>query len=132
MDEKARYFPKFKVSNSNNEVEKLHGPTYQLFNLYPVPKEEKVFFDIRILQIKNYNIVVGLITDKNKEEQFSFKKMNCVCYNGYDGSICEQDKQKYVSLKPKENHKIRTVVDLPALRIEWFIVGGEMSKMPIG
>lgn len=103
-----------------------------MFNHEPLPKEGKIFFDIRILQIKNYNIVVGIITDKNKDEQFSFKKMNCVCYNGYDGSICEQDKQKYVSLKPKENHKIRTVVDLNNFRIEWFIMGGELSKFPIG
>lgn len=130
VDEKAKYYQKFRVSG--NEVEKLHGPTYQLFSHNPIPKEEKVFFDIRIIQIKNYNIVVGVITDKNKDEQFSFKKMNCVCYNGYDGSICEQDKHKYVTLKPKENHKIRTVVDLANLKIEWLIIGGELSKIPIG
>jgi len=84
------------------------------------------------VQIKNNNIVVGIITDKNKDEQFSFKKMNCVCYNGYDGSICEQDKQKYVNFKPKDNTKLRTVVDMTQGQVEWFIMGGEARKCSIG
>jgi hypothetical protein len=62
--------------------------------------------------IKNNNIVLGVISDKSKDEQFSFKKMNCVCYNGYDGSICEQEKQKYVNVKPRQEKSIRTVVDM--------------------
>ena len=86
---------------NSTEVEKLHGPTYQLYHKEPLPLQGRFFFDIRILLIKNNNIVVGVITEKNKEEQFSFKKVNCVCYNGYDGSICEQDKQTYVNVKPK-------------------------------
>ena len=40
------------------------------------------------------------------------EKMNCVCYNGYDGSICEQEKQKYVNVKPRQEKSIRTVVDM--------------------
>lgn len=75
---------------------------------------------------------MGVITDKNKEEQFSFKKMNCVCYNGYDGSICEQDKQRYVTIKPKEGNKLRTVVDMTLSQIEWYIIGGESIKTLIG
>ena len=76
--------------------------------------------------------MLGVITDKSKEEQFSFKKMNCICYNGYDGSICEQDKQKYVNIKPKEGNKIRTVIDMDKALISWFIIGTELRKVPIG
>jgi|LakMenEpi03Aug12_release.lakeMendotaPanAssembly.Ray.scaffolds.fasta_scaffold90675_5 hypothetical protein len=58
--------------------------------------------------------------------------MNCVCYNGYDGSICEQDKQRYVTIKPKEGNKLRTVVDMTLSQIEWYIIGGESIKTLIG
>jgi hypothetical protein len=103
-----------------------------LFHNEALPREGKFFFDVRIILIKNNNIVVGVITDKNKDEQFSFKKMNCVCYNGYDGSICEQERQKYVNVKPKEGNKIRTVVDMTTGSIEWHIMGGELQRNLIG
>lgn len=102
----------------------MHGPTYQLYHNEALPKEGRFYFDIKIILIKNNNIVVGVITDKNKDEQFSFKKMNCVCYNGYDGSICEQDKQRYVNIKPKEGNKLRTVIDMSLMQIEWYMMGG--------
>lgn len=82
--------------------------------------------------IKNNNIVVGVITDKNKEEQFSFKRSNCICYNGYDGSVCEQDKTIYVGYKPKENNKIRTVVDVSQSLVEFYLIGGDAPKESIG
>jgi hypothetical protein len=103
-----------------------------LFHHEPIPKEGRYYFDIKIILIKNNNIVVGVVTDKNKEEQFSFKKNNCVCYNGYDGSICEQEKQSYVTIKPKEGNKLRTVVDMSMGQVEWFIMGGDMIKTLIG
>jgi hypothetical protein len=62
--------------------------------------------------IRNNNIVVGVISERKKDDQFSFKKLNCLCYNGYDGSVCEQEKIKYVGIKPKEGNRIRTVVDI--------------------
>jgi hypothetical protein len=130
IDENSKYYSKFRMAS--NEVEKLHGPTYQLYHSEALPKDGKFYFDIKIILIKNNNIVVGVITDKNKEEQFSFKKMNCVCYNGYDGSICEQDKQRYVTIKPKEGNKLRTVVDMTLSQIEWYIIGGESIKTLIG
>jgi hypothetical protein len=122
VDERAKHFGKFRVCGT--EVEKLHGPTYQLFHSEPLPREGRFYFDIKIVLIKNNNIVVGLISDKNKEEQFSFKKMNSVCYNGYDGSICEQDRQSYVAVKPKEGHRLRTVVDMGSAQVEWYVMGG--------
>ncbi len=76
--------------------------------------------------------MVGVITDLNKEAQFSFKKPNSVCYNGFDGSICEQDKQSYVTVKPKEGTRLRTVVDMTLAQVEWYIMGGELSRMFIG
>lgn len=115
IDDRSKYFNKFKISA--NEVEKLHGPTYQLFHCDPLPKEGRFYFDIKIILIRNNNIVVGLITDKNKDEQFSFKRLNSVCYNGYDGSICEQDRQSYVTIKPKEGNRLRTVVDMTLCQI---------------
>lgn len=60
VDERAKHFGKFKVSN--NDVEKLHGPTYQLFHNEPLPKEGRYYFDIKIVLIRNNNIVIGLIT----------------------------------------------------------------------
>ena len=110
----------------------MQGPTYQLFHCDPLPKEGRFHFDIRIIHIRNNNIVVGLITDKNKDEQFSFKRLNSVCYNGYDGSICEQDRQSYVTIKPKEGNRLRTVVDMTLSQIEWYIMGGELSRTFIG
>lgn len=113
-------------------MEKLHGPTYQLYHSEPLPREGRFYFDIKILLIRNSNIVVGIISEKNKEEQFSFKKMNSVCYNGYDGSICEQDRQSYVTVKPKEGNRLRTVVDMTLAQVEWYIMGGELLRTLIG
>jgi len=127
----SKYLSKFQIEGSG-VVEKLHGPTYQLYNGESLPFEGRYYFDIRIILIKNNNIVVGVITEKCKDEQFSFKKMNCVCYNGYDGSICEEDRQKYVTFKPKEGNRIRTMVDLGCARVDWFIMEGSHSKVHIG
>jgi hypothetical protein len=133
IDEGCKYFSKFRVAG--NEVEKLHGPTYQLFGREAVPREGRHYFDLRIILIRNNNIVVGVISDKSKDEQFSFKKPNCVCYNGYDGSICEQEKQRLVDCKPREGQRIRTVVDLvdPSnATVSWYLMGGEQGTHAIG
>lgn len=58
--------------------------------------------------------------------------MNCICYNGYDGSICVQDRQKYVNVKPRESNKIRTVVDMDNNLVLWFIMGGEKNGLLVG
>lgn len=65
IDDNAKHRNKFRIAG--NEVEKLHGPTYQLYHEESLAKEGRFYFDIKILLIKNSNIVVGLITDKNKE-----------------------------------------------------------------
>lgn len=127
----CKYLGKFDLSN-NGIVEKLHGPTYQLYNGEALPLEGRFHFDVRIILIKNNNIVVGVITEKCKEEQFSFKKMNCICYNGYDGSICEEDRQKYVNFKPKEGNRIRTLVDMANSRVDWYIMDGNQVRNHIG
>jgi len=62
--------------------------------------------------MKSSNFAVGIICDKNKDEDFSCSKVNCVCYNGFDGSIWEGEKQKFVKLKTKDGIKIKIVVNL--------------------
>lgn len=129
MDENAKFVDKFKING--NEVYKLQGATYQLHHREALPKEGKFYFDIKLVQIKNSNIVVGVITDKLIEEQSSFKKIDCVCYNGHDGSICEQEKQKFVGIRPKDGNKIRTVIDVTQTIIEWHLIGND-AKCLIG
>ena len=113
---------------SGNEVEKLNGPTYQLLCKDPMPKEGRFYFDVKILSLRNSNLVVGLVTEKNREHQFSWKHANCLCYNGYDGSFCEESKQTYGFPKPKEGQRIRTIVDMDVPCIEWVVMSHEGRK----
>jgi hypothetical protein len=64
------------------------------------------------VQIKNSNFAVGIIGDNSKNDNFSCGKTNCVCYNGFEGSIWEGERQRSVKIKSKEGNKIKTVINV--------------------